>query len=130
MKSRLEHVLGFEYQVPASSTAKRIVVSDSSPTDDIKGYAPGCLWVKTDGSLHVNTADEESASWINDVGIFAQDAADAINSIYLGQGDDLPASLPSCVGRLFIKTGSNPGLYVCTASTSSSSTWKAVSHAS
>jgi len=54
-----------------------------------------------------------------------------VSEIYLGSGDDLPTSKTAKVGQLFVKTGNtNPGLYVCTAQTSSTSTWKAVEHAS
>ena len=53
-----------------------------------------------------------------------------VEALYLGSADALPTSKTAKVGQLFVKTGStNPGLYVCTASTSSTSTWKAVSHA-
>lgn len=54
-----------------------------------------------------------------------------VSAIYLGSGDDLPTGKTAKVGQLFVKTGNtNPGLYVCTAQTSSTSTWKAVEHAS
>ena len=54
-----------------------------------------------------------------------------VEQLYVGSGDDLPTSKTAKIGQLFVKTGNtNPGLYVCTAQTSSTSTWKAVEHAS
>jgi len=54
-----------------------------------------------------------------------------VEALYLGSGDNLPTGKTAVVGQLFVRTGAtSPGLYVCTAQTSSTSTWKTVSHAS
>ena len=58
-------------------------------------------------------------------------AAAAVAEVFLGSGASLPEGKTAVVGQIFIRTGATaPGLYVCTASTSSASTWKLVSHAS
>ena len=56
-------------------------------------------------------------------------AAAAVAEVFLGSGASLPTGKTAVVGQIFIRTGATaPGLYVCTASTSSASTWKAVSY--
>ena len=58
-------------------------------------------------------------------------AAAAVAEVFLGSGASLPEGKTAVVGQIFIRTGATaPGLYVCTASTSSASTWKLASHAS
>ncbi len=55
----------------------------------------------------------------------------AVSDLFLGFGDSLPEGKTAKVGQRFIRPGATaPGLYVCTAATSSASTWKTVSHAS
>lgn len=136
MKSRLEHVLGFDL-APASCTAKRLIVSEAYPASGAKGYAPGCLWVSIPrytgtAYLHVNAGSESSPNWVNvvDAGVSrVQSDIAGLAMVVRGSGSNLPTD--GMVGQIFTKTGNNnPGLYVCTAVSQGVPIWKAVSHES
>ena len=133
MKSRLEHVLGFDL-APASCTAKRLVVSAATPSSGAKGYACGCLWVSTPrytGSayLHVNAGSESSANWVNvvDAGVArVQSDIGRLATVVRGSGPDLPND--ATVGQIFVKNSNpDPGLYVCTAVSQGTRSWKNLS---
>lgn len=102
-----------------------------APTQGAKGYATGCIYLQTidTPAAYINVGNESSADW--SLIATSQEISSTVGSYFAGSGDNLPTSATAVVGQLFIKTGNtSPGLYVCTAATSSASTWKTVSHAS
>lgn len=128
MTSRLELILGHDFNVPASPYAKKLVVIDAAPQDTAAGYAHGSLWVNaTSGAVHVNTGTEESATW-TEIGASGSATAAKTATDFIAKADSLPAKA-DFIGQLFVRTGNtDPGLYVSTGTTTPG--WKAVSHAS